>query len=90
MIKGRDMTTIAEIIQGGTVTYEGRELTTSDVIKCAHEIERLSVEAFISRPRVTEAAVREWLVVNRPGADTTRQEFDEAVRRYLMGRWGIK
>lgn len=73
-----------------TVTYEGRELTTADVIKCAHEIERLAVEAFICRPRVTEATVREWLISNRPGTDTTRQEFDEAVRRYLTSRWNIQ
>lgn len=84
------MTTIAEIIREGIVTYEGRELTTSDVVTCANEIERMSVAAFIARPRVTEAAVREWLIVNRPGTDTTRQEFDEAVRRYLTGRWGIQ
>lgn len=65
------------------------ELRTSDVIQCAAFVEKLAVQAFIARPRVTETTVREYLASNHPGTETTRQEFDEAVRRYLMGRWGI-
>lgn len=70
-------------------SYEGQELTTSDVRLCAAEIEKLAVATYIARPRVTEASVREWLSKNRPGTLTTRQDFDEAVRRYLMGRWEV-
>lgn len=71
-------------------TYEGRELTTSDVVQCAHLIEKLAIETFIARPRISEATTREWLSANRSGSETTRQDFDEAVRRYLMSRWEIQ
>lgn len=81
------MTTVAD--EAKVRTYEGRELTTSDVVECAHRVEQLAVATFIARTRVTETAVREWLSTNRPGTETTRQEFDEAVRRYLITRWDV-
>lgn len=85
------MTTIADLaLNGKPVSYEGRELTTHDVIKCAAELEKLAIETFIARPRVTEGIVRSWLAEHRKGADTPRAEFDEAIRRYLMTKWEIR
>lgn len=90
LITERDMSSVTQIVfDGKPLTFEGRELTTADVILCAAEVERLAVAAYIARPRVTEGSVRDWLGQNRPGTDTTRQEFDEAVRRYLMTRWNV-
>lgn len=84
------MTTVADmVLDGKPKTYEGQELRTSDVILCAAAVEKQAVEAFIARPRVTEAVVRAWLAENRAGSDTPRADFDEAVRRYLITRWNI-
>jgi len=85
------MTTVADVtLDGKARTYEGRELTTFDVIECAKTLEQQAIEAFVARPRTTEGLVRSWLASNRNGSDTTRQEFEEAVRRYLMTRWSIR
>lgn len=85
------MTTVADmVLDGKAKTYEGRELTTYDVIECARELEKLAIEAFIARPRVTEAVVRAWMAEHRKGTDTPRPEFDEAIRRYLMTKWDIR
>lgn len=85
------MTTIADLAASTkTVSYDGRELTTKDVVECAAELEKLAIETFIARPRVTEGVVRAWLAEHRKGADTPRVEFDEAIRRYLMTKWEIR
>lgn len=85
------MTTVTEVkFSGKPATHEGRELTTNDVIECAAELEKLAIETFIARPRVTEGIVRSWLAEHRKGTDTTRQDFDEAIRRYLMTKWEIR
>lgn len=85
------MTTIVEkLTEGKPKTYEGQELTTKDVIECAAELEKLAIETFIARPRVTEGVVRAWLAEHRKGTDTLRADFDEAIRRYLMTKWEIR
>ena len=69
--------------------YQGRELRTPDIAECAKFVEGVAVQLFIARTRVTDTTIREWLTENRPGTATTRQEFEEAVRRFLITRWGI-
>lgn len=71
-------------------TVTQRELTTADVVKCAQEMEKMALATFIARPRVTEGMVRAFMAENHQGTETTRQEFDEAVRRYLMTKWEIQ
>ena len=85
------MTTIAQkLIDSKPNIHEGRELTTRDVAECAAELEKLAIETFIARPRVTEGIVRAWLAENRKGTDTARADFDEAIRRFLMTKWEIR
>lgn len=83
---------LVEFIAGGkkiSQPFEGVELTTADAAVCGKMIERLAIETFLARPRVVETAIREWLIENRKGTPTTRQEFDEAVRRVVCARWGL-
>lgn len=71
-------------------TVTQRELTTTDVVACARELEKMALSTFLHRPRVTEGMVRQFLNENHQGTETTRQDFDEAVRRYLMSKWEIQ
>lgn len=67
--------------------FEGRELLTSDASECARMVEELALTTFTSRGKLVETAVKEWMASNRPGADTDRHEFHEAVVFMLRHRW---
>lgn len=71
-------------------TVAARELTTTDVIECAREVEKMAITSFLQRPRIIDGVVRRFLTENHQGTSTLRQDFDEATRRYLMGKWEIQ
>lgn len=81
--------TVTEIFSHAKGPYDGQELTSSDVVIAAKEIEKLAVVSFLARQRLIEVALREWMLANRQGTTTSRQEFERGVRWYLEGRWGI-
>lgn len=81
--------TVTDIFSHAKDPYLGRELTSSDVVLAAKEIEKLAVISFLGRSRLVEVALREWMSSQRAGTVTSRQEFERGVRMYLENRWGI-
>ena len=64
---------------------ESFELRYSDAVACADYVRFKAVWALLARTRPTETIIREWMIDNVQGTSTTRQEFEETVRRILTG-----
>lgn len=65
------------------------ELTTSDAMACQGFLERRAVQLILARSRPFTELIREWMIDNCSGTDTTRVEFEEAVRRLIDRRWEL-
>lgn len=81
--------TVTDIFSHAKDPYLGQELKSGDIVLASKEIEKLAVVSFLARQRLVEVALREWMLANRAGTVTSRQEFERGVRMYLENRWGI-
>lgn len=66
-----------------------RELLVSEAVECAAHLERRAIMAFFGRSKPVQDAIREYMVEHFKGADTTRLDFEEAVRYVIRDRWGV-
>jgi hypothetical protein len=65
------------------------ELTVSDAQRCADYLQELALRQFLAKARPVTEAIREYMIQNYTGTETTRIEFEEAVRRLLDLRWDL-
>lgn len=83
------MSTAVKFIPAGKKVQNSRELTTNDAQGCVKFIERLAVAMFLAKSRVVETTIREYLSEHHPGTETSRLDFDEAVREIIRGKWNL-